>query len=149
MSNKKLNNKKALSILRNYFSKKSLKMKGGASRNICQKETDDTPCSIRGKMLKPNWCEMSTDLNCVQSPEGSLNITPEIETVSQKINRNFPQKLSDLKNILEQTNDTELRALCQLLDIELNSSDTKSLIINKLLKNKIMSVLDGNGWSYI
>jgi len=149
MPNKKLNNKIALSILRNHFSKRGFSMKGGATKHICKQSLGTSTCSIGGNDLKPNWCQLATDRSCIYSETGAQNITPKIENVSQKISRNYPQKLLDLKTILEQTPETELRAMCQLLDIELDLGDTISTIVNKLIQNKIMSVLGGNGWSYI
>ena len=60
MPNIKLDKTKAMKILNNYF------MTGGAISSSKKSKKNITPPSV---IVKADWCEMSTDPNCIPSPK--------------------------------------------------------------------------------
>ena len=140
MSNRKLNKTAALTLLNKYF------MQGGSSKNLCKLDTIDNECNIA--KLRPEWCEMTTDMSCVYSSEGKQNIDNHVDNISKRI-KYIPQGMSELKNILDNTEIYNLIALCKLLNIE-TTSETKAVLVDKILKNRINVIITGRPiWSYI
>mgnify|MGYP006153642493 FL=1 len=60
MPNIKLDKTKAMKILNNYF------MTGGG---VSSPEKSKKIIPTTSVILKPDWCEMSTDPNCIPSPK--------------------------------------------------------------------------------
>ena len=141
--NKKLSHKDAVDTLKHFF------MEGGAKKkiNICKKNSKRKECSINRTGLRPEWCEMESDMSCIYSNEGLRTVSDnKITKISNRLGTK-PQKMNELKKKLKKTTNKDLKVLCNILEI--SSNGKKEILIANIINNRIRAILYNNDvWSF-